>query len=386
MTPGADGRLGAELSALSGTKLVANTSLRWVGPFLPTLERAFSASTGTLTGIMGACELGGLSTVATGPLLDRGRERQVCVVGLGAVSASSFVALSGSVTGFAVSFALLILGVSNLTVAGHAWIGHRVAFARRGRAIGWYEMSWALSLLVGAPAVAWLIAAGGWRAPYVAFGIASAIGAVVLLVVMEPGNRDERGLDGARPPLPRSAWAPMVASGATAAAGLGVYVVSGAWLDEVHGIGTAGLGVVAAGFGIVELASSGSVIGLGDQIGARRSVLIGLAMLGGGVGVMATLGDQRTAAVLGLLLFLCGFEFAFVSSLTLVTEAAPEARGRAIGLSNAMATIARSSAVVLSGQLFEAFGIDGSLVLAATAGAIAAAATLGAGRHRGGPG
>ncbi|MGA1053649.1 MAG: MFS transporter, partial [Ilumatobacteraceae bacterium] len=161
-----------------------------------------------------------------------------------------------------------------------------------------------------------------------------------------------------------------------AAAGLGVYVVAGAWLDEAHGIGTAGLGMVAAGFGIVELASSSTVITLGDRIGARRSVLVGLALLGTGVSVMAVLGDQRWSAVAGLLVFLCGFEFAFVSSLTLVTEAAPDARGRAIGLSNALATVARSSAVVLSGQLFESFGISGSLALAATAGAIATTATL----------
>ena len=375
--PVVDGsRVPTELAVLAGTKLVANTALRWVGPFLPTLERAFSASTGTLTGIMGVCELGGLSTAATGSHLDRGRERRVCAIGLGAVAASSFVALSGTVTGFAVSFALLILGVSNLTVAGHAWIGHRVAFSERGRAIGWYETSWALSLLVGAPGVAWLIAVAGWRGPYVALGVAAALGAVVLLVVMSPGSPAERARPLTRAPLPRSAWAPMVASGATAAAGLGVYVVSGAWLDEAHGIGTAGLGMVAAGFGIVELASSSTVITLGDRIGARRSVLIGLALLGTGVSVMAALGDQRWSAVAGLLVFLCGFEFAFVSSLTLVTEAAPDARGRAIGLSNALATVARSSAVVLSGQLFESFGISGSLALAATAGAIATTATL----------
>ena len=115
--PDGQRRLRTDLAVLTGTKLVANTALRWAGPFMQTLERAFSASTGTLTGIMGLCELGGLSTAATGPLLDRGRERQVCAVGLGAVAASSFVALTGSVAGFAVSFSLLILGVSNLTVA-----------------------------------------------------------------------------------------------------------------------------------------------------------------------------------------------------------------------------------------------------------------------------
>jgi predicted MFS family arabinose efflux permease len=152
--------------------------------------------------------------------------------------------------------------------------------------------------------------------------------------------------------------------------------VSGTWLDDAHGVSTGGLGLIAAGFGVVELGSSGTVAGFGDRIGARTSVLIGLSVLGAGVGIMSTAGDSRAAAIAGLLVFLTGFEFAFVSSLTLVTEAAPLARGRAIGLSNAMGTIARACAVVMSGQLYEAFGMSGSLTLVAAAGGTALVATV----------
>lgn len=366
----------AELAALTGAKVVSNTALRWVGPFLPTLERAFSTSTGTLTGVMGVCELGGLSTLATGATLDRGHERRVFTLGLLAVAASSLVALGGSVTTFAISFALLVVGVSNLTVAGHAWIGHRVPFTARGRAIGVFETSWAIALLVGAPILAVLISVGGWRAPYAFLATGSAVAAVAVGRLVSPRATTRRDRTAARAPLPRSAWAPMVASAATVAAGLGIFVVSGTWLDDAHGLSTGGLGVVAAAFGLVELGSSSSVAGFGDRVGARRSVLIGLAVLGGGVAAMVVSGDSRTIAIAGLLVFLTGFEFAFVSSLTLVTEAAPLARGRAIGVSNAMGTVARAGAVVVSGQLYEAAGMSGSLAMAASAGGIALVATM----------
>ena len=56
MTPGH----GRDLAVLTGAKTVSNTALRWIGVFLPTLERAFGTSTGTLTSIMGVAELGGL--------------------------------------------------------------------------------------------------------------------------------------------------------------------------------------------------------------------------------------------------------------------------------------------------------------------------------------
>jgi MFS transporter, DHA1 family, inner membrane transport protein len=365
-----------DLAVLTAAKVVSNTALRWVGPFLPTLERAFSTTTGTLTGVMGVCELGGLTTVATGPALDRGHERRLFVLGLLAVAVSSAVALGGSVTTFAISFGLLVLGVSNLTVAGHAWIGHRVPFAARGRAIGVFETSWAIALLVGAPILAVLIATAGWRGPYVLLAVGAVVAALAVLTWVSPGRAVPRRPHDHRAPLPRTAWAPMVASAATAAAGLGTFVVSGVWLDDAHGVSTGGLGIVAAAFGVVELASSGTVAGFGDRIGARTSVLAGLVVLGLGVVVMLTSGDSRGLAITGLLVFLTGFEFAFVSSLTLVTEAAPAARGRAIGLSNAMGTVARAGAVFLSGQLYEASGMSGSLTMASAAAGTALVATV----------
>ncbi|MFW2332384.1 MFS transporter, partial [Ilumatobacter sp.] len=183
--------------------------------------------------------------------------------------------------------------------------------------------------------------------------------------------------------LPRSAWFPILASAATAGAGLGTFVVSGAWLDDEFGVSTGGLGLVAAGFGAIELASSVSVATIGDRVGSRRSLLIGLGGLVTGIAAMAASGDSRTFAIVALMVFFAGFEFAFVSSLTLVTEAAPLARGRAIGISNACGTITRASAVFASGQLYEAFGISGSITLAACIAVAAFGLTLAASPYTG---
>ena len=146
-----------------------------MSPFLPTLSRAFDASVGTLTGIMGAAELAGLSTTLSGGALDRGRHRTVFLGSLVLVTASSLVALLGTVWAFALAVVLLILGVANLTVAGLALIGDRVEFSARGRAVGTYETSWALSLLAVAPLLALLIDRFGWRAAYLALAALSLI-------------------------------------------------------------------------------------------------------------------------------------------------------------------------------------------------------------------
>ena len=151
-----------------------------------------------------------------------------------------------------------------------------------------------------------------------------------------------------------------------------MFVVSGAWLDDRHGVSTAGLGLVATGFGAVELVASMSAAAFSDRIGLRRSVLIGLGVLALGLAIAAASGPSRLLAIAGLIVFLIGFEFAFVTSLSLVTEAAPLARGRAIGVGNALGTIARSAAVLASGLLYDSVGIGGSFVLSAAAATIAA--------------
>lgn len=366
-----------QLVVLTGAKAVANTALRWVGPFLPTLERAFGTTTGTLTGIMGVAELGGLTTGATGPFLDRGHERTVFCLGLVAVAASSAIALGGSVPVFAVSYVLLVLGVGNLTVAGHAWIAHRVPFATRSRAIGSFETSWALALLIGAPILALLIHWFDWRGPYVALACGALVAAGLAWMFVSPGSPSLGAIERVeRQPLPRSAWPPMLASAAISATGMSVFIVSGAWLDDAHGVSTGGLGLVAAGFGALELMSSSSVALFADRFGARRSVAAGLLVVGCGLALIAGSGSSQALAIAGLAVFLTGFEYGFVSSLTLVSEAAPAGRGRAIGLSSMLGTLARSAAVITAGQLYDAFGMSGPVTWSAVTGSLALALTL----------
>lgn len=369
-TVGQHGGRGRQLVVLTASKWISNVAYRWISVFLPTLVRAFGTTTGTLTTIMGLAELGGFTTSVTGRWLDRGHERRIFLAGTLAVAASAVVALGGSTLTFAVGFVVLVIGVGNLTVAGHAWIAHRYEFTARGRAIGTFETSWAFALLLGAPVLAGLIDGVGWRGPFVALAAASLLGATAVRLLV-PAGRPVAAVDvPPAEPLPRRAYVPMIGSAATAAAGLGMFVVSGAWLDERYGVSTGGLGAVAAMSGAVELVSSAGVAAVSDRVGARRSVVAGLCVLGVGATVMATAGDSRTQAIAGLLVFLAGFEYGFVSSLTLVSEAAPASRGRAIGVSNALGTVARAVSVTVSGLLFDAVGIGGSLAW------VGAAATL----------
>ena len=366
-----------ELATLTASKSTSNLALRWITAFLPTLERAFSTTTGTLTSILGLAELGGLSTTLVGRTLDRGRHRLIFVASLLLVTASSVIALGGSIATFSISMVLLLVGVSNLTVAGIAYIGERVSYSSRGRAIGTFETSWALSLLLGAPILAFLIDRYGWRAAYVALAILNGLAAVAIFRSMPAPQIAEAttktSLFGG---LPRSAWPPLIASAAVAGAGMSIFVVMGAWLSDDYGLSVAGLGAIATGIGAAELASSSAVAVVADRIGIRRSVGIGGLLLGLGLVVIALSNDSVIIALIGLIVLVIGFEYGFVSSLSLMSEAAPQARGTAIAVGNAIATITRASLIVISGQCYERFGILGSATVSAAALCAAAAALI----------
>ena len=368
------------LVRLTAAKAVANTALRWVPPFLPVLEKAFGATTGQMTTALGIGEMSGLSTFAVGKHLDRGRERIVMALALLAIAVSSLVSLLGTTFTFAIGFVLVVLGVANCTVAGQAYISHRVAYAQRARAIGLYETSWALALLVGAPIIAGLIAVFGWRGPYVVLAIAATAMAAMIWRSNEAPRPAPTATD--PPPTPGlgaitpSAWAVIVGSALLAMAGLSVFAISGSWLDDAFGVSTGGLGAVAMAFGAIELVASVGSAGFADRIGRFRSTMAGTALLVSGQAVMALADETLWIGVVGLLLFLCGFEFAFVTSLSLVTEAMPAARGTTIAASNAVGTVARGSGTIASGWLFGLYGVEGTLTMSAIAAVGATVAFL----------
>ena len=97
---------------------------------------------------------------------------------------------------------------------------------------------------------------------------------------------------------------------------------------------------------------------------------------------MALADETLWIGVVGILLFLCGFEFAFVTSLSLVTEAMPAARGTTIAASNAVGTVARGSGTIASGWLYGIHGVEGTLTMSAIAATISAIAFVFSRRRR----
>ncbi|MGZ0176354.1 MAG: MFS transporter [Acidimicrobiales bacterium] len=372
----------AQLVRLTAAKAVLNTALRWMPFFLPTLAGAFGTTTAKLTTVLGVGETAGLSTLLLGRQLDGGRERKIMAGSLGMVAVSSLGAMVGNFWIFAVSYVVLIIGVSAFTVSGHAFLSRRVPFERRALTIGLFETSWAFALLIGAPSIAVLINLFGWRAPFFVLAVLLAIMAFVVGTDTDTSvPLDDATAAVVRQPLTPDAWILIGASAAIAMTGLTTIVIAGTWLNEALGVSTGGIGLVAMAFGAAEFTASSSSAAIADRAGPIQSTRIALALAVVGLLVMTQAGSSLLIGAVGLLVFFLGFEFSIVTSFSIVSEAMPQARGRALAANSALGTAARGIGIVMSGLLYQAYGIKGPVAISVSA-AVVALALLTAGIRR----
>ncbi len=364
----------SQLARLTAGKGIANTALRWPPFFLFELERAFNAETATLTTILGVAEMSGLITLFVGKKLDAGKERTFLTAALVLVATSAAVSLTGSLAALAVAFVLLGAGASLFTVSGHTYLSQRVPAERRSRFIGIFEMSWASALLIGAPIISVLLSQFGWRAPFIAITIAASLFAIVTARgAVSPATQAIEQTASASRALGVRAWALIVASATIALTGFATIVIAGTWLEDDFGLSTGGIGALAFAFGAAELSASSSSAAFADKLGPVRTTQAALVAAVVGLTIMTQAGDSLPVAFVGLFLFFLGFEYSIVTSFSIVSEAAPHARGKALAVNNAVGTLVRGAGAIATGFLYDAFGINGSIACSVAAALISGA-------------
>ncbi len=153
------------LTFLAVTRLVLNTGYRFIYPFLPAIARGLGVpltQAGLLVSVRWAT---GFATPAAVRILGRGERRhRLIVAGLTMFATGAVItAATGVFAGALVGFVLLGLGKPVFDVAAQAYLSDRIPYPVRARYLGVLELTWASSLLIGAPTAGWLIARFGWR-------------------------------------------------------------------------------------------------------------------------------------------------------------------------------------------------------------------------------
>ena len=364
--------LGRAVAYLSGARLVINTAVRFVYPFLPAIARGLGIDLTQAGFLLSARWVSGLATPAL-VRVSGGGNRRLVVIGLSLFTLGMTVtAASGVFPGALVGFAAVGLASPTFNLAAQSYVSDRVPYHRRARALSVMEITWSLALLLGAPAAGWLIGRFGWQAP---FWVLAGAGAVAVMTVWWALDKDEPSPPGAASSLrlDRRAVTVIAVMALFLTGGEVTFVVYGAWLEDRFGLGLLALGAVSSVVAISELIGESATFAFTDRLGKRRSIGLGLTVA---VVAYLTLAAVEATLVFGvgvLAVALLGFEFSIVSWIPLATEVRPMARPRFLAVATMVGALARAGGTALGPALYTRFGLPGNAI----ASAILNAAALG---------
>lgn len=375
-------RLAGQIALIAVVRFITNTAYRMIYPFLPVIARGLGVDLQAIALAVTARSSLGLVGPALGSIGDR-YGRRAAMLGSMALFSAGLVLVWLWPAYWALVASLLLVGAAKIVFdsSTQAYLGDRVPFARRGRAIAVTELGWSTAFLFGVPITGWLIARSGWVAPFPWLALLGVLTLAALWRVI-PDDAPEDGA--ARPAL--IAGLRLVSAHRPALAGLAVAlligganelvnIVFGAWLEGAFGLQVAALGLASAVIGVAELAGEGTVAALTDRIGMRRAVSLGIMLSAAAALALPLLGRSLPGALAGLFLFYLSFEFSFVSLLPLMTELVPGARATLMAGNIAAVSLGRMLGAVAGPLLFRV-GLLANGVTAAVVDLVALAVML----------
>ena len=185
-----------------------------IGPLLPLMIPFFHLSLTAAGGIVSLFFVGYLSTFVGGLLSDRvGRKKVVgrSVVGFGAVT--GLTALASSVP----FLAAVRIGTGVFEgfqyPTGAAWVSETFPYAKRGKALAFWETGYSLGTLLGIVMATLLAARWGWQSPWpVSGGLSVLCGVLLIKYVKErprketPGYQEAVAMSGGVVPTIKDVW------------------------------------------------------------------------------------------------------------------------------------------------------------------------------------
>jgi len=358
---------------LLGYILLARTNLnvpvRLTVFFLPAISRGLGVSLGAASLLVSLRSLAGVSAPLFGLVSDRVGAHRVMILGLSLlVAGATLVAGLPWYLSVLVGFAILGLSKSAYDPAMQSFVGRRVPYERRGRALGIVELSWSASLLL-MPVSGLLIDRVDWRAP---FGLVALLGIgtwwltrrflsrdSVAMQQRRDGPRNSR--DGARTvfqslvPLwqDRNTRLALAVTALVILAQDSIMVVFGAWMEHTFGLTLTALGFTTLVLGLAELMAELGVAFVSDRLGKRRAVFVGVMGMALGYLALPNLNQNLGYAMAGTAFLTLAFEFSIVGLIPIVSGLNAESRGTLMSLNVAAGSAGRTVAAPLGVALYE---------------------------------
>ena len=366
------------LGALTVSRLLVNTGLRMVYPFLPVFARGLGVSLVTVAGLVALRGFVSLLSPLFGPLSERYGRRPVMVLsmllfGLGC----AVVVIWPQLWAFGLSMAVIALAKVVYDPAMQAFLGDTVPYEKRGQALAVTELSWAGAFFIGVPIVGFVIQWRGWQAPFAWLAIL-AVGAAILLWQLLPRTRgDSHRSISLRPTLSLLRRQPVVWAACayvmfiTMANEL-ILVVYGDWMEVSFGLSVASLGLASIVIGSAEVTGELTTALAVDRIGKRRFIIIAGSLAALAYLAVPLASVNLTAALVSLFVLFLFFEMSVVGGIPLMTEIVPSSRSIVLSLTVAAAGLGRAFGALVGPLLWS----SGNLVFTGLASALITAAAV----------
>jgi len=348
-----------QIPAIIATRVVINTMIRMVYPFLPVFGRGLGVDLDLLSLAVTFRSVAGVFGPFLAAIADR-RGRKAGIL-FGVTLFTIGAALLGfwpSYPAFVLTLILTILGNFVFIPSMQAYLGDHVPYSRRGLALALTEFGWSLSFILGVPLMGFLIARWGWVAPFPFLSFAGLL-SLGLLAWLLPHDRPMtnqewniwRNLGGVLSYQP--ALAGLLLGLLITAANEVVNLVFGVWMEDSFGLKITALGAASAVIGLSELGGESLVSLITDRIGKSYAIAAGLALNCLAALLLPVLGGSLPGALTGLFLFYITFEFTLVSCIPLMTEVMPQARATLMATFVAATSLGRALGASASSSLYQ---------------------------------
>jgi predicted MFS family arabinose efflux permease len=370
-------RLAIELAVLTTMRIILFGAYRMVFPFLPAIARGLGLTLEQAGIAISIRSVGVLLSPLMGIMADRWGRKPVMLLGaFTLVIGLLIVWVWPTFPGLIISLLLSLIARMGYDPAAQAYLADSTVYERRGLVIGIFESSWSSSFFLIIPVVGWLIAVGGWQAPFPWLALVALLAGLLIwrlipnektqFISQESSGTDLLKMVFRSPP----ARSNLIVSLLITTANVSILMVYGAWLEIEFGLMVMAVGGVSIILGLAEISGDFFSAGFSDKLKKHRTIMLGL-----GISVIANLllpilGKTQIGAIIGLGLVSFGMGLAVVSNFTLVTEIIPKARATMLSTTGIMLELGMGIGSLIAPFLFRR-GIQANAIFSAILFALA---------------
>lgn len=344
---------------LTIVRAIMNVNTRMVYPFLMVFARGLGVDLKTISTTLTIRSFFGVLTPFLAPLAEKHSRRSGMLLGTALFAiGSGLVVLWPSLTAFGIALSITFLGMYVYMSAVQAYLGDRVPYAQRGRAMSIFELAWSFAFIIGMPLLGMLIGRYGWQAP---FPILALLGLLSLITIwalipnsLPEGNGKEGGL--------LSSLKDVIASPAARANLLLVFIfllgneminlMFGVWLEDTFALKITGLGAASIVLGIADLSGEGLSTFIIDKLGKERTIRIALVMTALSSLLVPVAKNSLMLTLAALFMVFLTFEVAFIGIMALSSEILPKARATLMASNVAAVSLGRGVGAIFSPLLY----------------------------------